>query len=281
MLIKIVLSAGLVLITLVGIIYWIGSREPIYTATPEPDQEFLAIRFKDGTKPFTLGDSVHWQSHTAFSFIGEDAAYWHGFALLPIGQGMTLLEGLGSAVEDAYLARINSSLPPKLALGFLRILHLTGITSPPSEVVEAAEVSNRSPFLPGDKAVQQLLAQPESFHPAMVNFLAYKKEADYPAADPARSPSTGREAYARYGRVALQTVYRTGGHLLFYARINDVLRAADSAKAGGKWDEIAAMLYTSPPAILSMDQVPTYRAALAHREAGLARTIVIATEEVR
>lgn len=65
------------------------------------------------------------------------------------------------------------------------------------------------------------------------------------------------------------------------ARIGDVLRAADSAKAGGKWDEIAAMLYTSPAAILSMDQVPTYHAALAHREAGLARTIVIAAEEVR
>jgi hypothetical protein len=281
MLIKISLFAGLAFVALVGVIYWVGSREPIYTATPVSDQDFLAIRFKDRTKPFDLGEGAHWQAQAAFPLIGADDAYWHGFALIAAGHGTTLLENLGSQVEDAYLARIKSSAPPKLALGFLRVLYLTGMSRAPSEEVEAAEVSNRSPFLPGEKAVQQLLAQPETFHPAMVNFLAYKQEADYSPSDPARSPSTGREAYARYGRVALQTVYRTGGHLLFYARIDDVLRAADSATAGGKWDEIAAMLYTSPPAILSMDQVPTYRAALGHREAGLSRTIVIASEEVR
>ncbi len=281
MLVKIALFAGLAMIALIGAIYWVGSREPIYAATPVSDQEFLAIRFKDVTKPFNLGDDAHWQSQSFLPFIGSESAYWHGFALLPVGHGMTLLEDLGSNVEDAYLARIKSSIPPKLALGFLRVLHLSGITPPPSEEIDAAEVADRSPFLPSEEAVQQLLAQPRSYHPAMVNFLAYKEEADYPATDPERSPSTGREAYARYGKVALQTVYRTGGHLLFYARIEEVLRAADSATAGRKWDEIAAMLYTSPPAILSMDQVPSYRAALDHREAGLARTIVIATEEVR
>jgi len=279
MLIKIVLLAGSALITLVGVIYWVGSREPIYAATPVSDQEFLAIRFKDRTRTFDLGDSAYWQSQTAFPLIGAEDAYWDGFALIPAGHGVTLLQDLGSHVEDAYLARVKSSVPPKLALGLLRVLHLTGITPTPSGAVEAAEVSNRSPFLPSDKAVQQLLAQPESFHPAMVNFLAYKQEADYPPSDTARSPGTGREAYARYGKVALQTVYRTGGHLLFYVRIEDVLRTADSATAGGKWDEIAAMLYTSPTAILSMDQVPTYRAALGHREAGLSRTIVIASQE--
>lgn len=281
MLATIALFAGLAIAALVGVIYRVGSREPIYSATPVPDQEFLAIRFRDATRPFDLGDNAHWQSRSVFPFIGTDDAYWHGFALLPVGHGGLLLENLASNVEDAYLARIKSSIPPKLALGFLRVLHLTRITPPPSEEVKAAEVSNRSPFLPSDKAVHQLLSQPASFHPAMVNFLAYKEGADYPATDPARSFSTGREAYARYGKVALQTVYRTGGHLLFYARIENVLRAADSVTAGGNWDEIAAMLYTSPHAILSMDQVSTYRAALDHREAGLARTIVIATEQAR
>ncbi len=281
MLVKIALISGLLILALVGILYWIGSREPVYAASPVADQEFLAIRYKDESKSFDLGPGVYWQSRTAFPLVGTVNAYWHGFALLPVGHGEALLNDLGAEIEDAYLARIRSNVPPRLVLGFLRILHLTGITPSPSGKVEAEVVSNRSPFLPSDDAVEQLLRQPDSFHPAMVNFLAYKDNADYPDADPARTPSTGRAAYARYGQVALQTVYRTGGHLLFYARIKEVLRAAKNDVAGGKWDDVAAMIYTSPPAILSMDQVPAYRAALDHREAGLSRTIVIATEEVR
>jgi hypothetical protein len=40
---------------------------------------------------------------------------------------------------------------------------------------------------------------------------------------------------------------------------------------------IAAMQYPNPPAILSMEHALDYRAALDHRDAGLERTLVVAS----
>jgi uncharacterized protein (DUF1330 family) len=81
----------------------------------------------------------------------------------------------------------------------------------------------------------------------------------------------------RYGIVAMRTVYRTGGHLLFTGRILSVLREAKAGPTIGRWDDVAAMRYPNPPAILSMEHAPDYHAALDDRDAGLERTMVIAT----
>jgi uncharacterized protein (DUF1330 family) len=108
----------------------------------------------------------------------------------------------------------------------------------------------------------------------MVNFLGYYDDAKYRNA---RHDVTGRTAYMRYGVVAMRTVYRTGGHLLFTGRILSVLREPAAGPTIGKWDDVAAMRYPNPPAILSMEHAPDYHAALDDRDAGLERTLVIAT----
>jgi hypothetical protein len=75
----------------------------------------------------------------------------------------------------------------------------------------------------------------------------------------------------------MRTVYRTGGHLLFYGRIRQVLREASRGPTTGAWSDVAAMHYPNPGAILSMEHARDYRAALRHRDAGLERTVVIAS----
>jgi hypothetical protein len=81
----------------------------------------------------------------------------------------------------------------------------------------------------------------------------------------------------RYCLVAMRTVYSTGGHLLFAGRILSVLREPKAGPTIGRWDDLAAMRYPSPSAILSMEHAPDYHAALDDRDAGLERTLVIAT----
>jgi hypothetical protein len=56
-----------------------------------------------------------------------------------------------------------------------------------------------------------------------------------------------------------------------------VLREAKAGPTIGCWHDVAAMRYPNPPAILTMEHVPEYRAALHHRDAGLERTVVIAS----
>jgi hypothetical protein len=64
---------------------------------------------------------------------------------------------------------------------------------------------------------------------------------------------------------------------LFYGAVAEVAHAPKSGPTVGAWHDIAAMRYPNPRAILSMEHVPEYRAALKHRDDGLARTVVIAS----
>ena len=164
--------------------------------------------------------------------------------------------------------------------GVLKTLIALGIlTKPDGPIVQDAQaLSFRSDVMPSAASISRLLAQPQSYAPAMVNFLGYYKDAQYRAAQPGVS---GRTAYMRYGMVAMRTVYRTGGHLLFTGRILEVLREAKAGPTMGRWDDLAAMRYPNPPAILSMEHAPDYHAALDDRDAGLERTLVIATTPSR
>lgn len=109
----------------------------------------------------------------------------------------------------------------------------------------------------------------------MVNFFRYREQARYP--DDQGAPVSGRRAYSRYGMVALETVYRTGGRLVFFGRVEETVLEAKSGPMTGAWDDIGVMQYTEPKAILTMEQVPKYRDALKHRDAGLAQTVIIAS----
>jgi len=261
---------------LIALLWIIGAREPVYAIAKGGEPHwFIAVRGEAGA--LAPGVTERWSSRTDFTIIGAapDAAYWQHFIVASGGDPATLPIALESA-EDAYVAHIKLRRPPPLLLGILKTLIALGILSKPhGPIVRDAQALNfRADVMPSTASIARLLAQPPSYAPAMVNFLAYYEDAKY---HPAQAGVSGRTAYMRYGVVAMRTVYRTGGHLLFSGRILSVLREAQSGPTVGRWDDVAAMRYPNPPAILSMEHAPDYHAALVDRDAGLERTLVIAT----
>jgi uncharacterized protein (DUF1330 family) len=106
-----------------------------------------------------------------------------------------------------------------------------------------------------------------------VNLLAYHERARYPAGhELAGRGGSGAEAYARYGAVAVRHVTRRGGRL---ALMNAVEQALIGPEDG--WHQVAIMQYPSTAAFVDMLRDPDYAAALVHRDAGLARTVVLVT----
>lgn len=249
-----------------AMLWVLGGREPVFAIARGGPHWFVALkRAKPSVLDLAPEVRVAWSSRADFAFIGDDA-YWRDFLVLSGGAENAPPLTLGPEVEDAYIARVKLVRPPKLALGVLRVLIAGGVLSRPDGPVikDASALGHSAAHLPNNEAIAALLSRPQSYAPVMVNFLQYQGEG-------------GRDAYARYGRVALRTVYRTGGHLLFYGRVSEVLRAAMGGPCAGAWDDVAAMRYNRPEAILSMEHAPDYRASLHHRDEGLTRTVVIAS----
>jgi uncharacterized protein (DUF1330 family) len=261
----------------------IGKREPVFRTGTGKANWFVAVKFRDANTAAGLrlaaGVTEQWSAAADFGFIGPATAYWDRFMILS-GEDPTLTPiDFGAELEDAFLARVALVRPPALALGLVRALALLGIWRAPRGklLTDPAGLESRPDVMPDAASIATLLAQPANYAPAMVNFLAYYDEARYQSSDAGAPAVSGGVAYNRYGRVALQSVYHVGGHLLFYGRIVRVLRAAAGGPAAGEWHELATMQYPDPEAILRMEQLPRYRAALKHRDAGLARTIVVAS----
>ncbi|MBN8606212.1 MAG: DUF1330 domain-containing protein [Caulobacterales bacterium] len=260
-----------------ALVWVIGAREPVFANSRGAPVWFVAWK---GARAPRLADGVrlNWTSHADFALIGTAEAYWTRFYILSGGApGATPID-LGEA-DDAYVARLKVFTPPRFALGMLRVLTALGVLSKPKGEIthDVQALGFRSDVMPSASAIAQLLAKPADYSPCMVNFLGYYGAARYK--ERRADPGTGAAAYRRYGMVAMRTVYRTGGTLLFYGAVEEVLREAMAGPSVGAWHDIAAMRYPNPAAILSMEHAPEYRAALHHRDAGLDRTIVIASTQ--
>lgn len=280
----------LFIVALVGLgcaaILWVvGNRQPAFGVGAEDTTWFVALKFKGaGQKAApSLASGVRqtWAATAEFSFIGDVERYWDRFLLLsgPADEKMPII--LSDDFADAYVVRLKVRLPPVMVLGAVRMLYLSGIWSmPKGEVsIDPKEIGSRPDAMPTKQSVAVLLSRPHAFKPTMVNFLKYRAEAKYDNALPDSAPISGRKAYGLYGLVAFQTVHRTGGRLIFFGRVETVLREAKGGLTAGAWDEIGVMQYSEPKAILTMEQVPAYRAALKHRDAGLERTVIIASSQ--
>ena len=106
-----------------------------------------------------------------------------------------------------------------------------------------------------------------------VNLLSYRALAEYPDGhELAAAHLSGAQAYDRYGAVALGHVVRRGGRLTCYNAVEQVLIGT-----GARWDQVAIMEYPDTEAFLDMISDPDYVAALVHRDAGLADTVLLVT----
>jgi hypothetical protein len=257
-----ILIAFLALVTVVaGTLGSLGVLEPSRRLTDTEPLWFAAIAGDpDGLAP-AEGVEVRWSARGEFVLVGAAEPVWTRFVLLA-GDADGSPVALDAGVEDAWIARLHPVRPPVFVLGALRAAHLLGLTRRGPDPEGAPRVAERADaaVLPSAAAIAELRARPRSFRPAMVNFLAYR-DAD---------------AYARYGAVALRTVYGPGGQLQFYGRVGEVVRAS-TRDPDVHWDDVAAMRYPDPTAILTMEQDAAYRASLDDRAEGLERTRVIAT----
>ncbi len=109
----------------------------------------------------------------------------------------------------------------------------------------------------------------------MINLLKYREHAEYPP-DFDAEPCSGREAYGRYGLVAMEKLATVGASIVWVGGVDGcVIAPKDDA-----WDDVAVVQYPSRKAMLEMISMPDYQAATVHRTAGLENTRLIATTTV-
>jgi uncharacterized protein (DUF1330 family) len=105
----------------------------------------------------------------------------------------------------------------------------------------------------------------------MLNLLRYRPHAAYPASSP-HAPCTGREAYARYGAIAVKHVEAVGGQPIWMGEPQlTVIGPSDET-----WDEVLLVRYPSRQAFLKMATNPEYLACTEHRTAALADSRLVA-----
>jgi uncharacterized protein (DUF1330 family) len=109
----------------------------------------------------------------------------------------------------------------------------------------------------------------------MINLLRYREQAVYPDGFDAE-PCSGREAYGRYGEVALGRIASVGGSIRW---MGDVV-ATVIAPGEECWDDAVLVQYPSPQAFLDMVAQPEYQVAVPHRSAGLADSRLIVARTV-
>ena len=112
----------------------------------------------------------------------------------------------------------------------------------------------------------------------MLNFLEYAEEANFEAdAEYALAvPISGAKAYAEYSGRMATSLASVGGRIAWRSSAAKQLSGTDD----GQWHEIAIATYPSIQALLTMYARPAYRAAHVYRNAGLARTRLVATQPI-
>jgi uncharacterized protein (DUF1330 family) len=128
---------------------------------------------------------------------------------------------------------------------------------------------------PSAEQIAALAALPDDGPVVMINLLRYRDAAAYPDGFGAL-PCSGREAYGRYGQVALRRVAGVGGRVLWMGAVSATVIAPE----GERWDDAVLVQYPSRRAFLEMIAQPEYQAAAPHRTAALEDSRLIATRGV-
>ncbi|MDQ5831454.1 MAG: DUF1330 domain-containing protein [Actinomycetota bacterium] len=83
-----------------------------------------------------------------------------------------------------------------------------------------------------------------------------------------------RDAYERYGEVAMAVLERVGGRILWHAQAHQTVIGDES----DRYDEVIAVWYPSRSAFIELATSPGVLAARADRAAGLERAALICCE---
>jgi uncharacterized protein (DUF1330 family) len=83
-----------------------------------------------------------------------------------------------------------------------------------------------------------------------------------------------RDAYLRYGEVALRAIDAVGGRVLWAAPVEHTVIGCDH----DRYDEVIAVWYPSRAAFLGLMEFPGYLEATGHRDAGVEQAALIAVD---
>jgi uncharacterized protein (DUF1330 family) len=112
---------------------------------------------------------------------------------------------------------------------------------------------------PSTESLAALAANPSDGPVVMLNLLKFKR-------------GGGSKAYARYSDAFQQVLIRHGGRFLYLGRAAEMLVAHES------WDAVALVEYPSRKVFLEIVASPEYAALSLHRDEGLERTVLYATD---
>ena len=108
----------------------------------------------------------------------------------------------------------------------------------------------------------------------MLNLLKFKDLADYPP-EADQSPCSGMEAYERYQHAFTVTVAEISNADVLYDGAVDQVFIGMAGALETDWDKALIVRYPTRGHFLAMMADATYRKALVHRYAGLARTVLL------
>ena len=131
----------------------------------------------------------------------------------------------------------------------------------------------RNEVLRTDEDMQALLDQEIEGSVVMVHLLKFKAKAEY--VDGRETELTGAEAYGVYREKMVERVTSAGGRLVF----SGVVRHLVLGEVEGIWDEILAVEFPSKETFVEAISSPEIAEWGAHRRAGLAGQLLIATTE--
>ena len=124
---------------------------------------------------------------------------------------------------------------------------------------------------PTDDQLAALAAIDPTSPIVMLNLNRYRDRACYDRPGPDDDVS-GREAYLRYGEVAVRAMGEVGAQVLWMAPAEQVFVGCDHER----YDEALLVWYPSRAAFLAMVSLDWYREALVHRSAALEHASVVA-----
>jgi len=108
----------------------------------------------------------------------------------------------------------------------------------------------------------------------MLNLLRYREKAQYKNSD-FDSNCSGAEAYQRYGAAVFPLMQKVGATVVYRGKAKNIFIGPENEE----WDEVLLVKYPSFQAFLKMTTDPKYLTIVVHREAALADSRLIMTEQ--
>lgn len=221
---------------------------------------------------------IRWRARIADCVVGPQSLRWTEAALI-IGD-LPLLTVPFEAYPIKENTAVNFIRPLMQAGGLLRSFFEPGkLTLTKLREHELAhEAPGDAAVNPTDEQINRLLASQHTGSVWMINLLRYRQSAKYAINSKfAGMELSGKEAYMKYGRVALRSVALLGGEAMVAGHLGEPVHNTDFAETFGAWDELAIVRYPTPQSLLKLVFMPGYTEATEHRTAGLEDTRLIMT----